>query len=221
MTGYYIWGLISSAFFLSSIPAILHQLLLIWKRRKLRAAGTLSEEVTQSISINQVFSSYCGVYSFFLFGFASQSPDPFLTYPRAIVGLLLYLIVLEIYQDRRSPAARMALTLCSLSLLVPILLITSGTRSTPTAVAGSNLIVCVATALMAQGAVSQYLLLKRAQTPGAVSLPMHVVLYGKDLSGMIFGLQIGADAWSIILMHASNLIMRAPIIYTYVRLVGK
>jgi peptidoglycan/LPS O-acetylase OafA/YrhL len=161
------------------------------------------------------------VYSFFLFGFALQSPDPFLTYPRAIVGLLLYLIVLEIYQERRSQSARVALTLCSLSLVVPIILVITDTRSSPAVLAGSNIVVCLATALMAQGAVSQYLLLKRSQTTGAVSLPMHLVLYGKDLSGLMFGLQIGADAWSIILMHASNLFMRAPIIYTYVRLANR
>jgi hypothetical protein len=44
---------------------------------------------------------------------------------------------------------------------------------------------------------------------------MHLVLYGKDFAGMMFGLQIGASAWSIVLMHGLNLLMRAPIIYTY------
>ena len=48
---------------------------------------------------------------------------------------------------------------------------------------------------------------------------MHLVLYGKDFTGMMFGFQLGLSAWSIILMHASNLIMRAPIVYLYIKAV--
>jgi len=62
MSAYHIWGIISSAFFLSSIPAIGHQLATIWKRKRLRACGELHETATHSISLNQVLSSYGAVY---------------------------------------------------------------------------------------------------------------------------------------------------------------
>jgi hypothetical protein len=218
MNTYYFWGTISSVFFLSSIPAILHQLSVIWKRKRLRREQALDEAATQSISLNQVFSSYCAVYSFFLFGLVLDSPDPFLMYPRAIVGILLYAILLEIYSERRSRAARASFAASSLSLIGPLALIATGTRASPEAQSASNALVCGTTILMAQGAVSQWLLLKRSGKRGAVSLPMHLALYGKDFTGLMFGLQIGTAAWSIVLMHASNLIMRAPVIYSYVRL---
>ena len=218
MSGYYLWGLISSAFFLSSIPATFHQLRVILKRKRLKSVGALTEEVTQSISVNQIFSSFCGSYSFFLFGLVLDAPDPFLTIPRALSCCLMYLIIIELYRDRGSLPAKSAFSVCSLLLLVPFFLLLSGTRSSLTAQSASNGVVCVATVLMAQGSWSQFMLLRRSRLRGAVSLPMHVTLYAKDFSGMMFGFEIGYAAWSIILMHASNLIMRAPVIYSYLRL---
>jgi len=219
MNWYYFWGVVSSALFLSAIPAIMHQLMRIWQRKKLRARGELDEPATFSISVNQVFSSYIAVYSFFLFGLALDSPDPFLTYPRAVVGGLLYVVLYEIFCDRvQSRASRAAFYTATASLAVPIVFVSTGARSSDVVRAGSHVLVCVATMVMAQGGYSQFRLLSKNQARGAVSLPMHVVLYLKDLSGLIFGLQIGIAAWSIVLMHLVNLIMRAPIIYVYSKL---
>jgi hypothetical protein len=67
MTGYYFWGLVSSLLFLSAIPAVVHQLQLIWKRKRLKAEGLSTEPATLSISLNQIFSSYVAIFrSFFL-----------------------------------------------------------------------------------------------------------------------------------------------------------
>lgn len=219
MNAYHIWGTVSSIFFLASIPAIFHQLQLIWKRKRLRRQGQLQESASQSISINQVFSSYCGVYSFLLFGLVLDSPDPFLVYPRALVGLLLCLVVVELYTDRGDRPTSVAIAVCLCSLLVPIILILAGMRSVRSVQVASHVVVCAAAIVMAQGALSQWVLLKRAGKRGAVSLPMHLVLYGKDFTGMMFGFQIGFSAWSILLMHACNLIMRGPIIYAYMKAV--
>lgn len=215
MTGYYFWGLVSSVLFLSAIPAIVHQLQLIWKRRRARSQGLLDEPATLSISLNQIFSSYCAVYSFFLFGLVSDSPDPFLMYPRAVVGVLLWVVIFEIARDRRTSGARCALAASSLSWIAPLILVGIGQRASSVAQSGSSILICAAAVFLAQGNISQYLVLKRSQKRGGVSLPMHLVLYGKDFAGMMFGLQIGASAWSIVLMHGLNLLMRAPIIYTY------
>jgi uncharacterized protein with PQ loop repeat len=217
MSGYALWGTISSVLFLSAVPAIVHQLRVIWKRKKLRAEGVLAEPVTQSVSLNQVVSSYFAIFSFFLFGIVLQNPDPFLTYPRALVGLLLYWVVFEIHLDRRSKVTTSVVVLMSLSLLIPLVLVATGARASSGAQGLSNALVCFAAVLMAQGAWSQYVALATSKKRGAVSLPMHVVLYGKDFSGLMFGFQIGWTAWSIIMMHAVNLIARAPIIYSYLR----
>ena len=218
MTGYYLWGCISSTFFLSSIPAIAHQIKIIWNRRALKAKGELRESVTQSISLNQIASSYWAVYSFFLFGLASDSPDLFLVLPRAVVGILLYLVIFELFRDRRSFRAKFIFILCSISIIAAALLVLSGLRSTIGAQTVSTGIVCLSTLLLAQGNLAQYLALKRSGKRGAVSFPMHLVLYAKDFTGMMFGLQLGANAWAIVLMHVSNLIMRAPLILTYLRI---
>jgi hypothetical protein len=217
MSSYLFWGSVSSLLFLSSIPAILHQLRVIAKRKRLRAQGALNEPVTQSISTNQIVSSYCAIFSFFLFGLVLQKPDPFLTYPRAIVGLLLYWVVIEIHRDRRTHATRAAVYAMSASLLIPVLLVVTGTRATGEAQWFSNALICASAVLMTQGAWSQYSILRKTSKRGAVSLPMHLVLYGKDFSGLMFGLQIGWSAWSIVMMHALNLLTRAPIIYSYLR----
>jgi len=217
MSAYHIWGMISTLFFLSSIPAIFHQLRLIWKRKQLVAKGRLQEKASQSISVNQVFSSYCGVYSFFLFGLVLDSPDPFLMYPRAVVGLLLYVVVKELYHDRGDRPTKAAFFVCSLSLVVPIALLLTGTRSASQTQSVSHAVVCGATLVMAQGALSQWRVLILSGKRGSVSLPMHLVLYGKYFTWLMFGFQIGLSAWSIVLMHASNLVMRAPIIYSYLK----
>ena len=51
---------------------------------------------------HQIFSSYCGVYSFFLFGLVLEVPDIFLTVPRFVALVLLYWVVLEIYREREA-----------------------------------------------------------------------------------------------------------------------
>lgn len=218
MTAYSFWGFLSSALFLLAIPAIVHQLRTIQLRKTQKAGGLLAEPATQSISLNQVFSSYCGVYSFFLFGIASDTPDPFLTYPRAIVGVLLFLVVYEIYRERGSRAARNGFFCCCFSSLVAAVLIITNARSSDLVRGSSHIIICVTTLLMAQGNVTQWLLIKRSNRRGAVSLPMHLALYGKDFAGMMFGFQLGPTAWSIVLMHAVNVVLRAPIIWSYLRI---
>lgn len=218
MSGYYFWGFLSSGFFLSAIPALVHQLLVIGRRKRLKALGVLAEPATQSISLNQIFSSFFAVYSFFLFGLVADTPDPFLTIPRAIVGLLFFMIIIEIFRERPTTGPFLAFVSCIICVLLPPVLVLSGHRRSPFVSHASNAIICLAVALIAQGNFGQYLILKHSGKRGAVSLPMHLVMFGKDLTGMIFGIQIGPSAWSIILMHSVNLVMRSPIIWTYLRI---
>ena len=214
---YIFWGAVSSLFFLSSAPAVFHQLTRIWERRRLIAEGKLEEAATASISINQVFSSFLAVYSFFLFGIVLETPDLFLTIPRAVIGVLLGWILWELYRDRGTRTALFAFVIVCVACALPVLLFVGGVRGTASIRSGSHALVCVATLFMAQGAIAQYLVLRSTGIRGAVSLPMHTVLYLKDFTGLIFGLQIGDSAWSIVVMHACNLIVRAPIILQYLR----
>lgn len=218
MNTYLFWGTISSLFFLSAVPAIGHQLWKIQVRKRQRARGELHVEATQSISVNQIFSSYCGVYSFFLFGIVLDSPDVFLTIPRFVALILLYWVVLEIYRERRDRASRWALSVCSVSALLPVALVLFGIRATSQSKALAQGLVLAATVLMAQGCIAQYLMLKRVRHRGAVSLPMHLTLYAKDFSGLMFGVELGVQAWSVMLMHGSNLMMRLPVLYGYLKL---
>ena len=214
---YYVWGFVSSALFLCAIPALMHQLWVIQERKRKKARGELSDRITQSISLNQIASSYCAVFSFFLFGLVLDEPDPFLVYPRMLVGMLLYLVVVELYRDRRTFRAQLTLAIMTASLCIPVAYLISGIRGSHWVRHFSTSLVCFATVIMAQGAWAQFKALHRSGKRGAVSLPMHLVLYGKDFSGLMFGVQIGIDAWSIVLMHAVNLIARAPVIYSYLR----
>ncbi|MFM7319361.1 MAG: hypothetical protein ACKO5E_20635, partial [bacterium] len=147
-----------------------------------------------------------------------ETPDPFLTIPRAIVGLLFFLIIIEIYRERPTTGSFLAFLSCIICLLLPLVLVLSGHRRASFVGHASNAIICLAVALIAQGNLGQYLILKRSGKRGAVSLPMHLVMSGKDLTGMIFGFEIGPSAWSIILMHSVNLVMRSPIIWTYLKI---
>lgn len=218
MNTYLLWGTVSSLFFFSAVPAIGHQLWVIHCRKRQRARGELQAQATQSISVNQIFSSYCGVYSFFLFGIVRHPPDLFLTVPRFIAAVLLYWVVIEIYRERRDRSSQWAFWACTASAFIPIVLVVAGVRTSSGSRFVSQVMVLTATLLMAQGCLAQYRMLKRAGQRGAVSLPMHAMLYGKDFSGLMFGLELGASAWSIILMHASNLVMRLPILYGYLKL---
>ena len=127
-------------------------------------------------------------------------------------------MIFELFRDRRSLRAKFIFILCSISIIAAALLVLSGLRSTIGAQTVSTGIVCLSTLLLAQGNLAQYLALKRSGKRGAVSFPMHLVLYAKDFTGMMFGLQLGANAWAIVLMHVSNLIMRAPVILIYLRI---
>lgn len=220
MNWYLFWGSLSSLCFLSAVPAIGHQLWLIYERKRRRACGELQEAATQSISINQVFSSFCGIYSFFLFGIVLDPPDLFLTIPRFIAAVLIYLVVLEIYRERRDRPSTYAMWGCTLLSGIPVALILTGVRTATASRSLSQAVVILATLLMAQGCLAQYRALRLSGQRGGVSFPMHAMLYAKDFTGLMFGMQLGWTAWAIILMHLSNLVMRLPLMYRYSKLPG-
>jgi hypothetical protein len=188
--------------------------------KKRRARGELHEAATQSISPNQIFSSFCGVYGFFLFGIVSDPPDLFLTIPRFVAAVLIYLVVLEIYRERRDRPSTYAMRGCTLLSVIPVALILTGVRTTTASRSLSEFVVIAATLLMAQGCIAQYRALRLSGQRGGVSFPMHAMLYAKDFTGLMFGMQLGWSAWSIILMHLSNLVMRLPLMYRYWKLPG-
>ena len=220
MNWYLFWGSLSSLFFLLAVPAIGHQLWLIYERKRRRARDELHEAATQSISINQIFSSFCGVYSFFLFGIVLDPPDLFLTIPRFVAAVLIYLVVLEIYRERRDRPSTYAMWGCTLLTGIPVALILTGVRTSAASRSLSQAVVIAATLLMAQGCIAQYRSLRLSGQRGGVSFPMHATLYAKDFTGLMFGMQLGWSAWAIILMHLSNLVMRLPLMYRYSKLPG-
>lgn len=220
MNWYLFWGSLSSLCFLSAVPTIGHQLWLIYERKKRRARGELHEAATHSISINQIFSSFCGVYSFFLFGIVLDPPDLFLTIPRFAAAVLIYVVILEIYRERRDRPSAYAMWACTLLCIIPVVLILTGVRTTAASKSLSHTVVLTATLLMAQGCLAQYRALRRSGQRGGVSFPMHAMLYAKDFTGLMFGIQLGWTAWAIILMHLSNLVMRLPLMYRYSKLPG-
>ena len=206
---YHITGIISALIFLLTIGGLWTQCLLIFTRKEKFASGQLAQRPTAILSLNQFVSSFLAFFSFFLYGACLQRFNHYLVWPRLVASLLTLIVLYEIMRDRRDFSAVASFSLCAAFLLATPAFLMIHPASAESARIASEVLIVIATVVLAQGYLHQVAVIRESGVTGAVSLRMHQFFLLKDLSTIAFALTMGLVAgWPLLLLSTVSAITK-------------
>lgn len=198
---YHLTGALMAGVFMLSVLGEVFQLRKVWHRRREQAAGRLPGEVpTAILSLNQIVSLFLAVFAFFLYAISLRPVNHYLAWPRLLSAILSIALLHELWRDRRTlPAAIALVGPVWLLAATPLVLWFQPWAQAGTVAAQS--LVLVATVVLAQGYIHQILLIRRSGRTGAVSLRFHLFVLLSGLTTIAFGVAMGlAQGWPLVLL---------------------
>ena len=196
---YAIAGSLNSLFILVSLFGLWSQLKKIWQRKQDASSG--QGKSTNILSLNQFTVSFLAYCAFFVYGYSITPFNHFIVWPRLVASLIALAILLEIYRDRKSGAARTAVTVCALLLCAGLAGLAFGPTFTDEKRLISQSLILTVTILLAQGYAHQIRLIYRSGTTGAVSLKMSQFILAMDISTIFFACVMGWNSgWPLLLL---------------------
>lgn len=213
MTSYYVFGTISSIFIVVSLFGVFSQLNTIWQRKKQLVTNT---QATAILSLNQFTVSYLAYLSFFIYGYSIEPFNHFIVWPRFLASVLVLLILLEIWQDRKSKSSLMSFCIAGLSLFLAVIGLFVGETFTDQSKFISTTIIVVVSVLIAQGYFHQIKLIIDSGKTGAVDLRMSQFILMMDISTIAFAISMGLnEGWPLMLLAITSGVTKVVIIYLF------
>jgi hypothetical protein len=191
-------GSLNSAFIVISLAGIWAQLRKIWARK--HAAAT-DGRPTAILSLNQFTVSFLAYWSFFVYGYSIQPFNHYIVWPRLVASVMVLLILREIFLDRRSLAAAVAMAIGLLLLVAGLAGLWFGKTWIDEGRVIAQVLIVTITLLLAQGYVHQIRLIRRSGRTGAVSLAMNQFILAMDVTTIFFALVMGLQTgWPLLLL---------------------
>ncbi|WP_448567062.1 hypothetical protein [Thalassotalea ganghwensis] len=213
MAYYNIFGTINTLFIFISLLGIYAQLKTIYKR-KLQVLGNNGH--TALLSVNQFSVSFFAYLAFFIYGYSIAPFNHYIVWPRLIAALLVFLIIWEIWKDRKSLLTLSVFILTLLSLIVSLIGLVLADVHTDHGKNISTIIILVVSAFIAQGYFHQAKLILKAGETGAVNLKMSQFIFLMDLSTLAFALSMGfAQGWPLIILATTSAITKIVMMYLF------
>ena len=213
MSFYAVAGAVNTGFILLSLVGVASQLRLVQRRRKRDAAA---DTATAVLSLNQFTVSFLAYLSFFVYGYSITPFNHFIVWPRLLASVLVLVILIEIWRDRRSRAATGSLVVAAVMLSCALLGLFWGERHVDEGRVFASVMILLITLLLAQGYAHQILLIWRSGDTGAVSLRMSQLILLMDLSTIVFafamGLQLG---WPLLLLAVVSGMTKLVILWLF------
>ncbi|REL36058.1 hypothetical protein DXX92_12425 [Thalassotalea euphylliae] len=210
---YNIFGVINTLFIIVSLYGVHSQLRTIWKRKE---SNTQYERPTSLLSLNQFTVSYLAYLSFFIYGYSIEPFNHYIVWPRLIASMLVVLILLEIWQDRRSSHAKSSVSMACITLLVAIAGLFIGETITDQGKYISTTIIVVVSILIAQGYFHQIKLIIHSGSTGAVDLKMSQFILMMDISTIAFALSMGfKQGWPLLLLAITSAVTKVIIMFLF------
>ncbi len=208
---YTLAGLLNSGLVFLSILAIFAQWNTIKKRKHSGAA-----ESTELISLNQAFVSFFAYLSFFVYGFSISPFNHYLVWPRLAASLLTFVIIYEIWLDRRSYKSTLLCIIAGSSLFVSLIFMLLGAEINDQSKLISTSLIVMVTLFLAQGYAHQiYLIIKHGKT-GAIDIRLSQSILVKDMSTILLAFSMGAIAhWPLMLLAVVSGITKLIIMYLF------
>ena len=203
---YHLLGWISSLLFVLTWYGLAQQLITIERRRK---TGMVT---THGLSINQFSSSFFAFYANFFYGISVQPFNHYLVWTRCGALVLLLGILARIWLERRSQISTIAFWAALIALIFGFC--SMAFRPFPGfARLGANTLMLAVTALLVQGTVHQWLLIRRQAAVGALSFSLIRTILIKDVSTLSFALTMPlAVSWPLLLLNGSSVLTRGMLL---------
>lgn len=213
MNTYLVFGAINTTFITISLYGVFSQLRKIWTRKE---AKNNEQGVTALLSLNQFSVSYFAYLSFFIYGYSIEPFNHFIVWPRLIASLLVLIILVEIYKDRKSTSALFSLLFSCVAFTIAICGLFAGETIVDQGKAISTTIILVVSALIAQGYYHQILLIVRSGSTGAVDLKMSQFILMMGISTIAFALSMGLkEGWPLMVLAITSAITKLIIMYLF------
>lgn len=208
---YNFFGLINTVFIFVSLFGVYLQLNKLWLRKE---SG--QGKVTDILSQNQFTMSFMAYFSFFIYGYSLERFNHYIVWPRLIASMLVFLILFEMYRDRKSMTSIVSLSVAVLITIAGIWgLILNETLSTYVNHMSTILIVVI-TLLLAQGYIHQIKLIINSGNTGAIDIRMSQFILMMDISTIAFALTMGlAQGWPLILLALVSATTKLVIMYLF------
>lgn len=147
---YNILGTINTLFIFVSLYGVYLQLHKLWVRK---ANG--KTQVTDVLSQNQFTMSFLAYFSFFVYGYSIDIFNHYIVWPRLIASLLVMLILIEMWKDRKSTASVASLVLVCVCLTLGIIGLALNESFADHSKQVSTILIMIITLLLAQGYMHQ------------------------------------------------------------------
>jgi len=160
--------------------------------------------------------SFFAYFSFFIYGYSLNEFNHYIVWPRFIASFLVFIILFEMYKDRKSTASVVSLGTAVLVYAVGIFgLIFNETLSTY-ANQVSTIFIVVITLLLAQGYMHQIKLIINTGKTGEIDIRMSQFILMMDLSTIAFAMTMGiAQGWPLMLLATVSAITKLIIMYLF------
>lgn len=209
---YEITGSINSLMMMVTLLGLWTQLRIIWQRKQ---DATIVHS-TDLLSTHQFLGAFLAYYTFFIHGYAITPFNHFIVWPRLLAGLLVTVILFEIYQDRKTRSTKMTLVFCLCSLIAGIIGLLINRQMGGISQQMTTMMIVAVTVFLAQGYYHQIRLIIKHGETGAVALRLNQFIGLKDISTIAFALTMDLNnSWPLILLATVSGITKLVIMYLF------
>ena len=208
---YNILGTINTLFIFVSLYGVYLQLHKLWVRK---ANG--KTQVTDVLSQNQFTMSFLAYFSFFVYGYSIDIFNHYIVWPRLIASLLVMLILIEMWKDRKSTASVASLVLICVCLTLGIIGLALNESFADHSKQVSTILIMIITLLLAQGYMHQIKLIISSGKTGAIDIRMSQFILMMDITTIGFAMTMGfAQGWPLIVLATVSAITKLIIMYLF------
>lgn len=208
---YNILGTINTLFIFVSLYGVYLQLHTLWLRK---ANG--KTQVTDVLSQNQFTMSFLAYFSFFVYGYSIDILNHYIVWPRLIASLLVMLILIEMWKDRKSTASVASLVLICVCLTLGIIGLALNESFADHSKQVSTILIMIITLLLAQGYMHQIKLIISSGKTGAIDIRMSQFILMMDITTIGFAMTMGfAHGWPLIVLATVSAITKLIIMYLF------
>ena len=208
---YNFFGAINTLFIFVSLYGVYLQLRKLWLRK---ANG--KEKVTDVLSQNQFTMSFLAYFSFFVYGYSIDIFNHYIVWPRLIASVLVMLILVEMWKDRKSTASVTSLVLVSVCFTLGIIGLAFNESFADHSKQVSTILIMIITLLLAQGYTHQIKLIISSGKTGAIDIRMSQFILMMDMSTIAFAMTMGlAQGWPLIVLATVSGTTKLIIMYLF------
>ena len=213
LTLYNLLGAINTLFIMISVLGVYSQLGTIWRRKHMASEVA---RPTALLSLNQFTVSFFAYLSFFIYGYSIEPFNHYIVWPRLLAAMLVMGILLEIWLDRKSRAARLSVVLAAASLVLAGAGLLSGETIADQGRHIATLLIVLVSVFIAQGYYHQIRLILKAGQTGAVDLKMSQFILLMDISTIAFALSMGIrEGWPLLILAITSAVTKVVIMYLF------